>query len=129
ITLGVGTWGEGVGAATTKGLDQIVAVEPNLAYDALSYTGTVAGQTGTWNIESRKQVREKTQLAMDRGMPGMFTWTVHYDAQNTLGLHRVMQHYIMVQTNTPDLDLDGKVNSTDATTLANNMGMVLTYTG
>ena len=23
-------------------------------------------------------------------MPGMFTWTLHYDAQNNLGLHRVM---------------------------------------
>jgi hypothetical protein len=130
ITIGVGTWGNGVGTAPTKGLDQIVAVEPNLAYDALSYTGTIGSTVdGTWNIESRKQVREKTQLAIDRGMPGMFTWTVHYDAQNNLGLHRVMQHYMSVKKDIPDLDLNGKVDATDATALANNMGMVLTNTG
>src|SRR4029079_9040721 len=128
ITLGVGTWGEGVGAATTKGLDQIVAVEPNLAYDALSYTGTVAGQTGTWNIESRKQIREKTQLAMDRGMPGMFSWTLHYDSTGQKGLHRVMHHYMAVKKEIPDMNLDGNVDATDANNLANNMGAVLTNT-
>src|SRR5678815_3582614 len=79
ITIGVGTWGEGVGTAPTVGLDQIVAVQPNLAYNASSFTGTIGSTVGgTWNIESRQQVREKTQLALDRGMPGMFTWTIHY---------------------------------------------------
>lgn len=130
ITIGVGTWGDGVGTAPTAGLDQIVAVNPSLAYDATSYTGTIGSTVnGTWNIESRKQVREKTQLALDRGMPGMFTWTLHYDAQNNLGLHRVMHHYAMVKRAVPDIDLDGKVNATDATTLANNMGMAITNTG
>ncbi len=62
-------------------------------------------------------------------MQGMFTWTLHYDATNAMGLDRVMHHYGMVKTNTPDLNLDGKVNATDANTLANNMGMTLTNTG
>ena len=127
ITIGVGAWGDGVGAATTVGLSQIVAANPNLPYDATSFTGTIGNQTGTWNIESRKQVREKTQLALDRGMPGMFSWTLHYDATNNLGLHRVMHHYTMVQTDTPDLNLDGQVNTADATTLANNMGTSLAH--
>ena len=35
----------------------------------------------------------------------------------------------MVKANTPDLNFDGKVNATDATALANNMGMALTNTG
>ena len=92
-----------------------------------TFTGTVndingVSRTGTWTIESRKQVREKTQLALDRGMPGMFSWTLHYDATNNLGLHRVMHHYIVVKRDVPDVNLDGNVNATDANTLANNMG-------
>ncbi len=132
IALGVGTWG--ANGPTTVSLKAIVAASPNLAYDALSYTGTVKdlngnNVTGTWTIESRKQVREKTQLALDRGMPGMFTWTIGYDAQNDMSLHRVMHHYVAVKTNTPDLDLNGKVDATDANTLANNMGISMTNTG
>ena len=59
----------------------------------------------------------------------MFSWTLHYDATNNLGLDRVMHHYIVVKRDVPDLDLNGKVDATDATTLANNMGMSLTNTG
>jgi hypothetical protein len=59
----------------------------------------------------------------------MFTWTLHYDATNALGLHRVMHHYTVVQRDVPDLNLDGKVDTTDATTLANNMGLATTNTG
>ena len=129
IAIGVGTWGAGTNGTTTVSLSSIVAANPNLPYDALTYTGTIGSQNGTWNIESRKQVREKTQLAIDNGMPGMFTWTLHYDATNNYGLHRVMQHYSMVKRNTPDLNLDGKVNATDANTLANFMGTALTNTG
>ncbi|MFO0789495.1 MAG: glycosyl hydrolase family 18 protein [Pirellulales bacterium] len=127
ITIGVGTWG--TGGPSTIGLSSIVAANPNLAYDAGTYTGTIGSNTGTWTIESRKQVREKTQLALDRGMPGMFTWTLHYDATNNLGLHRVMQHYAMVKRDIPDLNLDGKVDAADANALANNMGTTRTNTG
>jgi hypothetical protein len=74
-------------------------------------------------------VREKTQLALDRGMPGMFTWDMTYDATNNMGLHRVMHHYMSVKRDVPDLDLSGKVDATDATTLANNLGAPLTNTG
>ncbi|HEX8524032.1 MAG TPA: glycosyl hydrolase family 18 protein [Tepidisphaeraceae bacterium] len=132
VAVGFGTWGDN-GPATVD-LKTIVAADPNLPYDALTFTGTIKDingntQTGTWDIESRKQVREKTQLAFDRGMPGMFSWTLHYDATNNLGLHRVIHHYTMVKRDTPDLNLDGKVDATDATALANNMGMALTNTG
>lgn len=129
LTVGVGTWGDGATTEPTVSLIQIAAQNPNLPYDALTYTGTIGSTTGTWNIESRKQVREKTQFALDNGMPGTFTWTLHYDATNNLGLHRVMQHYAMVKTNTPDLNLDGKVNATDAAIMANNQGMARTNTG
>jgi GH18 family chitinase len=137
LTVGVGTWGDGVdpdgtGPQTkppTISLESIRTANPNLAYDALTYTGTVSGSTGTWNIESRKQVREKTQFAIDNGMPGMFTWTLHYDATNNVGLHRVMHHYAVLKRDVPDVNLDGKVDATDATTLANNMGTALTNTG
>jgi len=132
IAIGIGTWG--TGGPSTVTLNAIVGAQPNLTYDAGTFTGTIKDingvtQTGTWTIESRKQVREKTQLALDRGMPGMFTWTLHYDALNNLGLHRVMQHYLDVKKDVPDLNLDGKIDSLDATTLANNMGMTLTNTG
>ena len=127
LVLGIGTWGEN--GPSTIGLNSIVAVNPNLPYDALTFTGTVNGVSGTWEIESRKQVREKTQLALDRGMAGMMSWTLHYDATNNLSLHRVMHHYIAFQRGVPDLNLDGKVNSTDANTLANNMGTVPGSTG
>jgi hypothetical protein len=127
IAVGVGTWGDG--GPSTVGLSAIVAANPNLPYDALTYTGTIGSSTGTWNIESRKQVREKTQLALDRGMPGMFTWDMTYDATNNMGLHRVMHHYMALKRDVPDVNLDGKVNATDATTLANNMGTALTNTG
>ena len=137
LTVGVGTWGAGVdpdgsgplSKPPTASLQSIVTANPNLPYDALTYNGTIGSSTGTWNIESRKQVREKTQFAIDNGMPGTFTWTLHYDATNNLGLHRVMHHYAVVKRNTPDLNLDGKVNSTDATTLAGNMGTSWTNTG
>jgi GH18 family chitinase len=120
IAIGVGTYGTGPSSVS---LSSIVSANPNLAYDAGSYTGTIGSTTGTWTIESRKQVREKTQLALDRGMPGMFSWTIHYDTSNNLGLHRVMHHYTVVKRNAPDVNLDGKINATDATTLANNMGI------
>ncbi len=124
--IGIGTYTEG---ASTIGMSSIAAASPNLPYDAGSYTGTINGTTGTWTFESRLQVRQKTQVALSRNMQGMFSWTLHYDATNALGLDRVMQHYAMVQRNIPDLNLDGKVNVTDATTLANNMGTTTTNTG
>ncbi len=126
IAIGVGTWASG---PSTIGLSSIVAANPNLAYDAGSYTGTIGSKSGTWSFESRKQVREKTQVALDRNMQGMFSWTLHYDPTNNLGLNRVMHHYAVVKRNAPDLNLDGKVNATDATTLANNMGKSYTNTG
>jgi hypothetical protein len=127
VAVGVGTWG--TGGPSTVGLKDILAVSPNLAYDALSYTGTVNGSTGTWTIESRKQVREKTQYALDNGMPGMFTWDMTYDAAQGLGLHRVMHHYMVVKRNIPDVNLDGRVNATDANALADQMGTVPGWTG
>jgi hypothetical protein len=132
LGIGIGTWGTG-GPATVS-LETFVAGNPNLGYDVGSITGTYndingVSRTGTWTIESRKQTREKTQLALDRNMPGMFSWTLHYDATNNLGLHRVMHHYTVVKRGVPDLNLDGKVNATDATTLANNMGTSWTNTG
>ena len=134
IGIGFGTWGDGVGSEPTISLQSIINTMPNLAYDANTVTGTFldtngVARTGTWNIESRKQVREKTQVAFDRGMPGMFSWTMHYDAAGQPGLHRVIHHYTAVKKETPDLNLDGKVDSTDATTLLNNMGTSLTNTG
>ncbi len=132
IGVGFGTWGTG-GPATVD-LETFAQGNPNLPYDQLSITGTYndingVSRTGTWTIESRKQVREKTQLALDRGMPGMFSWTLHYDALNNLGLHRVIHHYMAFQRNAPDLNLDGHIDAADATALANNMGMLLTNTG
>lgn len=132
LVIGIGTWGDN-GPATVS-LKEIVAANPNLAYDAASYTGTVKNLSGTpisgtWDIVSRKQARENTQLALDRNMAGMMSWTLHYDATNELSLHRVMHHYIVFQRGIPDLNLDGKVNATDANTLANNMGTVPGWTG
>jgi hypothetical protein len=132
LVLGIGTWGDN-GPATVS-LKNFVAVNPNLPYDALTFTGTVndingTSRTGTWNIESRKQVREKTQLALDRNMAGIMSWTLHYDAVNNLSLHRVAHHYVVVQRGVPDLNLDGRVNSVDAETLSNNMGTVHVKTG
>jgi hypothetical protein len=122
LVLGVGTWGSG---PSTKTLKSIVAADPDLAYNA----GTWSDGTNTWTIESREQVRAKTQLALDRNMPGMMTWTLHYDATNNLSLHRVMHHYAVFQRGIPDLNLDGKVNAADANELANNMGTVPGWTG
>ena len=74
-------------------------------------------------------MREKTQLALDRNMPGMFSWTLHYDATGELGLHRVMHHYMVFQRGIPDLNLDGKVDAADANRLADKMGSVLEANG
>ena len=133
IGIGFGTWGAGVDpdgsgpltAPSTYTLKDIVAAHPTLAYD----TGSIVEGSNTWTIESRKQIREKTQLAFDRNMPGMFSWTLHYDATNNLGLHRVTHHYTVVNRNVPDVNLDGKVNATDANALADKMGNMLTNTG
>lgn len=132
IAVGFGTWGTNGPATVT--LDAIVQANPNLPYDALSFTGTVPDingvmRTGTWTIESRKQVREKAQLALDRGMPGMFNWAMNYDATGKLGLDRVIHHYVVVKRDVPDLNLDGKVDAGDAVALANDMGMSTTNTG
>ncbi len=126
IGIGVGTYGTGTnGTSGSKSLSSILTESPNLAYDATTYTNA----SGSWTIESRKQVREKTQLAIDRGMPGMFTWTIHNDSAGKNGLHRVMHHYMVVKKDIPDLDLNGKVDAADAITLANNMGTSTTNTG
>ena len=132
IGIGFGTWGQG-GPATVS-LQTIVNANPNLPYDALTFTGTIndingVSRTGTWNIESRKQVREKVKLAVDRGMPGLFSWTMHYDATGKYSLHRTAHHYAMVLKQTPDLNLDGKVDAADANALADNMGTYSIATG
>jgi hypothetical protein len=133
IIIGMGTWGAS-GPATVS-LKNIVAVNPNLPPDATSFTGTVQDingttRTGTWDIVSRYEVRDNVQLVLNRGMAGVMWWALSYDATNNMSLARVAQHYAMVKRNTPDLNLDGKVNATDATTLANNMGIQsLTATG
>ncbi len=132
LVIGIGTWGAD-GPATVS-MEAIAAANPNLPYDALTFTGTIndisgVSRTGTWNIESRKQVREKVQLALDRNMPGVMSWTLHYDAKNKLSLHRVAQHYAMFKREIPDLNLDGKVNAADANALADNMGTVPGWKG
>ncbi len=132
LVVGIGTWGANGPATVT--LKNIVAADPNLPADATTFTGTVndlngTPRTGTWTIESRYQVREKVQFALDRGMPGVMDWTLSYDATNQLSLHRVAHHYIVVKRNVPDLNLDGRVDATDANTLADHMGTVPGWTG
>jgi hypothetical protein len=132
LVLGIGTWGA-EGPATVS-LKNIVAVDPDLPANALTFTGTVTdingvSRTGTWNIESRYWVREKVQLALDRNMAGVMSWTLHYDATNELSLHRVAHHYLMFQRGIPDLNLDGNVSAADAHRLADNMGTVPGWTG
>jgi hypothetical protein len=139
LVLGIGTYGSDADPDNnpelrTVSLKNIVAVNPNLPADATTFTGTVTNvqgnlQTGTWTIQSRYQTRDIVQLALDRGMPGVMNWTLHYDATNQFGLHRVAHHYIVVKRNVPDLNLDGKVNAADANALANNMGTVPGWTG
>ena len=123
LVLGIGTWGKG--PAGTKTLKSIIEADPNLAYDATTWTDG----TNTWEIESREQVRDKVQLAIDRGMPGVMNWTLHYDSPTQLGLHRVAHHYIAHAKDVPDLNLDGKVDAADANELADNMGTVPGWTG
>lgn len=132
LVPGIGTWGAD-GPATVS-LKNIVAAAPNLPADATTFTGTVADlngtlRTGTWTIESRYQVRDKVQFAIDNNMPGVMSWTLHYDATNQMSLHRVAHHYAMFATQTPDLDLDGLVDQDDANALADQMGTVPGWTG
>ncbi|TWU22796.1 glycosyl hydrolase family 18 protein [Bythopirellula polymerisocia] len=122
LVLGIGTWGKG---PSTKSLKSIIAADPNLAYNA----STWSDGTNTWEIESRQQVREKIQLALDRNMAGVMNWALQYDSPTDLGLHRVEHHYIMVKRDIPDLNLDGKVNADDALALSDNMGSVPGWTG
>jgi len=122
LVVGIGTWGKG---PYTKSLKDIVAAEPNLAYDAGTWTDGV----DTWTIESREQVRDKVQLALDRNMAGVMNWTLHYDATNELSLHRVAHQYIAFRRDVPDLNLDGLVDAADAETLSDNMGSVPGWTG
>lgn len=132
LVPGIGTWGAD-GPATVS-LKNIVAVDPDLPADAGTFTGTVADlsgtlRTGTWTIESRYQVREKVQFAIDNNMPGVMSWTLHYDATNEFSLHRVAHHQAMFARGIPDLDLDGYVDQHDADALADNMGTVPGWTG
>jgi hypothetical protein len=62
-------------------------------------------------------------------MAGVMWWALSYDATNEMSLARVAQHYAMFQRGVPDLTLDGKVNTADANTLADNMGSVPGWTG
>ncbi|WP_442484252.1 glycosyl hydrolase family 18 protein [Aeoliella sp. SH292] len=132
IVPGIGTWGtNGPGVVSLK---NIVAAAPNLPSDAGTYTGTVgdingATRTGTWTIESRDQVRDKVQFALDHNMPGIMSWTLHYDATNQMSLHRVAHHYAMFAQDVPDLNLDGVVDADDATGLSDRMGTVPGWTG
>jgi hypothetical protein len=127
IIIGMGTWGDA--GPSTIGLKDIVAANPNLPADASSFTGTINGVTGTWDIVSRYEVRDNVQLALDRGMAGVMWWALHYEPTNKMSLAQVAQHYAMFQRGIPDLNLDGKVNATDANNLANNMGTVPGWTG
>lgn len=127
IIIGMGTWGDN--GPSTIGLKDIVAANPNLPADASSFTGTVNGVTGTWDIVSRYEVRDNVQLALDRGMAGVMWWALHYEPTNKMSLARVAQHYAMFKRDVPDLNLDGKVNSSDALALSNNMGTVPGWTG
>lgn len=132
LVLGIGTWGDN-GPATVS-LKSISAVNPNLPGGALTFTGTVNDlsgnpRSGTWDVESRYQVREKVQLALDRNMPGVMSWTLHYDAVNKMSLHRVAHHYTVFKRAVPDLNLDGRVDAADANALADNMGTVPGWKG
>lgn len=127
IIIGMGTWGDN--GPSTIGLKDIVAVNPNLPADASSFTGTVNGVSGTWDIVSRYEVRDNVQLALDRGMPGVMWWALHYEPTNKMSLAQVAQHYAMFKQGVPDLNLDGKVNADDANKLADNMGTVPGWTG
>jgi hypothetical protein len=132
IVPGIGTWGtNGPGVVSLK---NIVAAAPNLPSDAGTYTGTVVDiggvtRTGTWTIESRDQVRDKVQFALDHNMPGIMSWTLHYDATNQMSLHRVAHHYAMFAQQIPDLNLDGMVDADDAIALSDRMGTVPGWTG
>ncbi len=126
LVLGIGTWGKAtVSGQPINTLKSIVEADPNLPYDA----GTWTDGPNTWTIESREQVRDKVQLALDRNMAGVMNWTLHYDSPTELGLHRVAHHYIAFQRDVPDLNLDGQVNTTDAEALSDNMGTVPGWTG
>jgi MYXO-CTERM domain-containing protein len=132
LILGMGTWGQ-TGPATLP-LKNLVAVDPNLAADATSWSGTAVDvngvtRTGTWDIVSRYEVRDNVQLALDRGLAGVMWWTLSYDATNKMSLARVAQQYAMFKRSVPDLNLDGKVNASDANDLADNMGSALVRTG
>lgn len=127
IIIGMGTWGDA--GPTVIGLKDIVAANPNLPADASSFTGTINGVSGTWDIVSRYEVRDNVQLALDRGMAGVMWWALHYEPTNKMSLARVAQHYAMFKRAIPDVNLDGKVNAADANTLANNMGTVPGWTG
>ncbi|WP_425397017.1 glycosyl hydrolase family 18 protein [Aeoliella sp.] len=132
LVVGIGTWGAD-GPATVS-LKNIVAVDPDLPADATSFTGTVADlngtlRTGTWDIESRYEVRDKVKFAIDNNMPGVMSWTLHYDATNEYSLHRVAHQYAMFLQEIPDLNLDGLVDHQDANILADNMGTVPGWTG
>jgi hypothetical protein len=131
IVIGIGTWG--TGGPATKSLKAIVAANPNLAADQTTVSGTITDftgtHTGTWTINSRYSVRDNVQLALDRGQPGVMSWTLSYDATNNMSLHRVAQHYAMFKLGIPDLDLNGKVDAADANDLADNMGTVPGWTG
>lgn len=132
LVPGIGTWGDN-GPATVS-LQAIVNANPNLPADATSFTGTVRDlngnlRTGTWDIESRYMVRDKVQFAIDNNMPGVMSWTLHYDAVGPMSLHRVAHHYAMWSLDMPDLNLDGVIDAADADTLANHMGSVPGWTG
>jgi len=126
MIIGMGMWGAG---SPNVGLKDIVAVNPNLPADASSFTGTVNGVTGTWDIVSRYEVRDNVQLALDRGMAGVMFWALSHDATNKLSLARVAHHYTVFKRNVPDVNLDGRVSAADATALADNMGTVPGWTG
>lgn len=133
IAVGVGTYGTTTGGSAT--LNSLIQAVPNLPYNQGTYTGSLpqinstTQVNGTWSFESRLQVRQKVQLALNDGLPGMFTWTLSYDSPGQMGLHRVMQHYVDFKKGIPDLDLDGKISMRDGFALADNMGATLDNTG
>ena len=127
IAVGIGTWGDGGPSTVGSKLDR--GREPESAVRRINIIP--APSAADRHVEHREpQAGAREDAARARPQHAGDVHVGHdYDATNNLGLHRVMHHYMAVKRDVPDLNLDGKVNATDATTLANNMGTSHTNTG